>query len=107
MTEETEKLDQLSKVLIATGAINYLFAQVYDVNKSMKIIVSKNPDQRKIFEESILQKEDVLFSTLKKLAEVMEGLGNILNAHDSICPIDDRATREAFEIIVHGKDNVE
>lgn len=107
MTKESNTLDPLSKILVATSAINYLSNALYSVNKDIKTIVHLNPDQREIFENSILQREDVLFDTVKKLGVIMEQLGNILNDHDSICKIDRRITDEAFKIIIHGKDNIE
>lgn len=107
MNKESEKLDPLSKILVATGAINYLSNCLYSVNRDIKSVVHNNPRQREILEPGILQREDVLFSTVKKLSVIMEELGNILNAHDSICQIDERVTDEAFKIVVHGEDNIE
>jgi hypothetical protein len=37
----------------------------------------------------------------------MSKLGDYMNAHDCISPIDERITNAAFEIIIQGKDDTQ
>lgn len=98
-----EKLDSLSKILVATGAINYMAAQIYTVNDQMKFI----PDKDGIHKEGIRVKDEVLAQAVIKLSEIMEDLGDLINAHDCISPIDEYITTPAFDIIVQGNDDVD
>lgn len=46
-----ERLDQFSKILIATSAINYMANLMFTVNKEMKIILPKIEDKNKFIEK--------------------------------------------------------
>lgn len=96
-----EKLDSISKILIATGTINYLANLMFLLNKEMKMLVGKN----EIHTEGIVEKDKLLENTVKKLGEIMEELGDCLNKYDAVMPIDERITSEAFKIM-HGDDSV-
>lgn len=64
-------------------------------------------DVKDVLEETINKNSKELDFCLDHLKETMERLGNYMNNCDLICPIDVRITEEAFQILFHGKDNVE
>jgi hypothetical protein len=72
------------------------------VNEQIKMI----PDLKKTHAEGIKERDDMLFNVWGKLGDIMEEMGNLINNHDCLSPIDVRATREAFNIVVSGKDDV-
>ena len=96
------KLDNFSKIMLATGAINYMANCINSVNEQMKFV----PDPDQVHSEGIKQLDDILFDTWGKLGDIMEELADLMNAQDCISPIDVRATKSAFDIIVHKKDDV-
>ena len=96
------KLDSFSKIMLATGAINYMANCINSVNEQIKFV----PDPDQVHSEGIKQRDAILFDTWGKLGDIMEELGNLMNDHDCISPIDVRATKAAYDIIVHGKDDV-
>ena len=104
MKEETQmqKLDSFSKILLATQTINYMAHTLCRVNEALK----RFPDHHAVISEGNKDREEVIKTTLKKLSDIMEELGNVLNNYDCTLPIDERVTKGAFEIVIHGKDNV-
>ena len=104
-----EKIDSFSKILLATQTINYMAAQINQVKKDMEHIVSQNQhnNQGSVARASANDKEYLLGLCVGRLSDIMELLGNHMNNTDTIMPIDRRITDTAFEIIIHGKDNVE
>jgi len=96
------KLDNLSKIILATGAINYLAVSLDSVNEQIKMI----PDKEGTFEHGIQARDNLLFETWGKLGDIMQDLGNLINGQDCLTPIDIRVTKEAFNVVIHGKDNV-
>lgn len=97
------KLDSFSKILLATQSINYMANIAHSVNQQIKGI----PDPQGIFKPGIKHRDELLKLVVSKLGEVMNELGHCLNNADSVSPIDERITKQAFDIIIHGKDNVE
>lgn len=102
-----EKLDSLSKVLVATSAINYMANTLYSANQQMKYVVGLHPEEGKAHVDGITHRDEVLSQAVKGLADIMEELGNCMNEHDCISPIDVRITKEAFSVIIKGQDDVE
>jgi hypothetical protein len=100
----TEKLNNLSKILIATGQINYMASSIYDVNQQMKF---SGLDKKDAHKEGVEAKDELLEDVVERLAGIMEDLGNLINAHDCVCHIDERVSKVPFEIVVHGMDDVE
>ena len=99
----SQKLDAFSKILIATGQINYMAASINGVNEQMKFI----PDKDGIHKDGIKAKDDLLDEVVEKLGLIMEDMGNLINSHDCICTIDERVGKVPFEIIVHKMDDTE
>jgi len=54
----SQKLDSLSKILIATGQINYMAASIDSVNEQMKFL----PDAKGFHAEGIKEFDDTLSS---------------------------------------------
>jgi hypothetical protein len=96
----TQKLDSFSKILLATVTINYLASMLDGVNSDMKFI----PDPDKVHAEGIQKRQVALENAVEKLKEVMNELGD---AMDAVCPIDEYVTEPAFNVLCHGHDNVE
>lgn len=99
-----EKLDSFSKILIATGQINYMASAINGLNVQMKMTGLAKKD---VHAEGVKEKDELLEETVNKLAAIMEDLGNYMSNNDCICNIDVRLTTEAFKIIIHKQDDVE
>lgn len=96
----SEKLDSFSKILLATGTINYLASIIEEVNKDMKVFASPG----NVHAAGVQRREAALETALYHLKEVMEALGNAMN---EVCPIDQYVTTPAFNVLIHGHDDVE
>jgi hypothetical protein len=99
----SQKLDSLSKIIIATGQINYMAVSIDSVNEQIKFI----PDKKGVHKEGIEARDEILAETVTKLAAIMEELGNFVNNTDCICHIDTRVAATPFEIIIQGMDDCE
>lgn len=97
------KLDSLSKILIATGQINYMAASIDSVNEQIKFI----PDENGFHKDGIKEKDECLSDVALRLAAIMEDMGNLINSWDCICHIDERVSKVPFEILIHGEDDTE
>lgn len=95
-----QKLDSFSKIMLATGAINYLASMIEGLNSDMKRL----PDPDKVHAPGIEKREAAVESALGKLKEAMEVLGNSM---DECCAIDQYVTSPAFQVLIHGHDDVE
>lgn len=86
-----EKLGDLSptqKIQILCAAITYLGGQVEEVTKL--------PER---WSEDRVEREKVLNDGITSLCKVAEDFGNLLNAVDFTCEIDEMVTAVAFEIV--------
>lgn len=105
-----EKLDSLSKIMLATGAINYMAVSIDSVNEQIKMTKLAYKGKEKEFDdihgEGIQSRNEVLAETVKELGAIMEKLGNLINNQDALCPLDQYVTTPAFNVIVQGKDDV-
>ncbi len=99
----SEKLDYFSKILLATGQINYMASIVDGVNNEIKWL----PNQDGILSAGISEREEVLKSIVDDLTNTLEKLGDLMNGQDMCKPIDERITAPAFHILVHGEDELE
>jgi hypothetical protein len=94
----SQKLDSLSKILIATGQINYMAASIDSVNEQIKMI----PDENGYHAEGIKKRNELLAETVISLTAVMKKMGSLI---DCICTIDARVAQVPFEILVEGMDD--
>ena len=99
----SQKLDSLSKIIIATGQINYMAVSIDSVNEQIKFI----PDKEGVHKKGIEARNEILSQTVTKLAAIMEELGDFINNTDCICHIDTRVAKVPFEILIAGKDDCE
>ncbi|MGN7818818.1 hypothetical protein ACTJJB_01740 [Chitinophaga sp. 22536] len=99
----SEKLDTYSKILLATQTINYLASNMNTVITQVRSI----PGMSQIQIDGAAATEEVLIAALGQMTTVMEALGDYVNNVDMVCAIDERITNAAFQILIHGKDNVE
>lgn len=99
-----EKLDSFSKILLATGAINYMAASLNSVTQQIAFI-PKNVSETAA--ESVIRNNAELDKVLVALKDTMENFGNFMDGIDCVCPIDVRIYEVPFDIILHGNDNVE
>lgn len=97
------RLDSFSKILLATGQINYMAASMHAVNEQMKFI----PDEKKIHAEGIAERDIMLAEVVSDLMPIMEKLADLLNNRDCVCAIDERVSKVPFEILIDGKDECE
>lgn len=97
-----EKLDTLSKILLATQSINYMALQINTVNEHIKMIQNTNTALQK----GIIQRDNKLYETERHLTKIMTALGDFMNANDICSNIDARVTSQAFSIL-QGNDNIE
>lgn len=97
------KLDSFNKILLATGAINYMASGINGVNLQMVCL----PDPNGYHKDGIQSRFEILKEVEGDLFKIMEKLGDYMNDTDCITPIDVRATKEAFDIVSGDNDNVE
>ncbi|MBO9657521.1 MAG: hypothetical protein J7527_01725 [Chitinophagaceae bacterium] len=97
------KLDSLSKILLATGQINYLSASIDGVNEQIRML----PDENGFHAGGIQERDELLADVAVRLAGIMEDIGNLINDQDCLCPLDARVTKVPFEICVLGMDDTE
>lgn len=103
----SEKLNDFSKILLATSAINYMASQIDSVNKEMKAVQMGVPKHAEAIQSNIDYRNGVLLGSVQKLAEIMNELGDCMSNNDIVMPIDEKITTPAFDIIVHGEDAIE
>lgn len=96
---DTEKLDNFSKILLATQTINYLSGCLDRVTLSLAPI--KDDSVIELRERN----EKMLKSMAEKTADLCNELGDFMNAIDCVCPIDERIVKPAMDII-NGADDV-
>ena len=108
------KLDSFNKILLATGTINYMASALEGVRKNCQTIVSINSKKEsldefsnKVMIEGLASKNEMIDDALKKLCDVIEDLGNYLDGHDIVCPIDQRVYSVPLNILLHGMDEEE
>jgi len=61
----------------------------------------------KVMKDGLESKTEMMDETLKKLCSVIEDLGNYLDGHDIVCPIDERIYTVPLNILLHGMDEEE
>lgn len=110
----SQKLDNFNKILLATGTINYMASALEGVRKDYQTIVSINSKKEKhdefsdkVMKEGLESKNEMMADTLKKLCDVIEDLGNYLDGHDIVCPIDARIYSVPLNILLHDMDEEE
>jgi hypothetical protein len=112
---EPQRLDSMSKILLATSTINYMANTLNDVISNYKMIITVNstPDSpqtefsKNVMAEGLKEKEDFIAEMVKKLSGVVEELADYLNGADMVCEIDQRINNVPCEILLLGKDLVE
>lgn len=96
----SEKLDDYSKIIIATASINYMAHQINTVIAQTKGI--NNPEVQKMVNDN----ETVLFDFKGRIHEICEDMANFMNAVDMVQPIDDRIVTTVIEIL-NGEDDMD
>lgn len=98
-----QRLDSLSKILVATGQINYMAASIDSVNEQIKFI----PDKEGFHKDGIKARDEILRDVTSDLAAIMQKMGNLINAQDCICAVDMRVAKVPFEILIEKMDECE
>lgn|GEM_PF-2072319 len=80
----------------------------YDVDEELKIIVIKLiPDENGFHKAGIDERDFLLNEVVNDLPNIMNKMGDLINAHELICAIDQRVSAVPFDIVVHGEDYVD
>lgn len=108
----SEKLDDFSKILLATSTINYMASNLNDVKRDYEFLNSDSTNERsqiadKAMKDGLENHKKYLASTLKRLCDTIEELGNYMDGRDMVCAIDERVYDAPLDILLHGKDEVE
>lgn len=101
MAESNEKLDDFSKIVLATSSIAYMASQINRV-----ILSTPNPPDAAT-EYNLEEGRDLLTFSLQRLIPIMNALATHLNDAGIARHIDERATSPAFEVCVYGFDETE
>jgi hypothetical protein len=104
------QLDYFNKILLATFQINYMASSLNGSNQEMmmvKALVERKEGDGSIMANRIEQNFGTLKLALAGVVDVMEHLADYMNENDTVMPIDERISKPAFDILVHGKDEVE
>lgn len=97
-----ERLDSFSKILIATGQINYMASSIDGVQKQIVCL----PDENGYHKDGIEERRRLLEITVRRLTSIAQEMGEFINSRDMLCPIDIRVSKVPFEIL-GGMDEVE
>lgn len=97
------RLDSFSKILVATGQINYMAASINGANEQLKFI----PDENGFHTNGIKESDKLLADVVNDLSGVLEKMANLINAHDCICAVDLRVSKVPFEILIRKMDECE
>jgi hypothetical protein len=98
-----QKLDSFNKIILATGTINYMASSINGLNEQIKIL----KDKEGAFKDGIEQRDAILAEAVEDLKKVMNKLGDLINAQDAICAIDQYVVTPAFNVVVHGHDDAD
>lgn len=101
---EQERLQKISKIMLATGTINYLATHIHTINSEMRVTNLAYEDSP--HSETIHDQEQTLTKTLLHLEKAMDELADYMEAYDCLMPIDIAFTHVPFSIISGGMDEV-
>jgi len=100
----SEKLDNQSKILLATAQIAFMTKTIESARVNL---ISGSPEKDSVPGKLAADHEEFLNSIVAELSVLMEEIGDHMNGHDMICRIDERISAAPFAILVHGQDDVE
>lgn len=100
------KLDDYSKILLATSQINMLANNLNQI-KSGRWVFESLPFLNQAETEINAEIDKALRSTVEKLSNVFEELAVFLDGIDAVSPIDVRISKAASEILLFDKDETE
>lgn len=107
----SEKLDNFSKILLATSTINYMAASLNSANEQIKMVLYANRKEQndiaETMQEGIVERTEKLESVVADLCDIINRFGNFLNNIDAVCPIDERIYKAPIEILIDKKDDVD
>lgn len=98
-----ENLDYFSKILIATGNINYVANALSTLLAQRKTFTGDN----RAFKETNAEMEAELADTVEQLSGIYERLLDYMDDQDAVCQIDVRLSKVPYEILIEGMDEVE
>ncbi|CAG5001661.1 hypothetical protein DYBT9275_02715 [Dyadobacter sp. CECT 9275] len=109
---DSQKLDNMSKILLATSTINYMANTINGVIIDFQNIencqtTTQSDWPKQIMAESLKNKQEFMAEMTKKLSDIVEEFGNYLNDNDIVCEIDMRINRAPCEILLLGMDECE
>ena len=96
-----QKLDTISKILLATQSINYMATSLSRVTEQCKTVSSDD-----VVRGMVTNNENALLDHFNILKAAMMQLGDYMNSIDCVCPIDARILKPAFDIIARDRDDV-
>jgi len=97
-----QNLDDFSKILIATGNINYVANALSTLLAQRKMLTGDNKEIQEINAEM----EAELADTVEQLSGIYERLLDHMNDRDAVCEIDVRLSKVPCEILLEGMDEV-
>lgn len=105
--EKPQRLDAFSKILLATGQINWMANSLNGVIADYRMVTSASDGKsQNLIKEFLKDKEAFMDEVVGALSKIMEDLGDYLNNGDMVSEIDIRVGKAPFDIL-HGKDEVE
>jgi len=109
---EPQKLDNMSKILLATSTINYMANTINGVIIGFQNIencqtTTQSDSLKRIMAESLKAKEEFMDDIVKKMSDMVEEMSYFINDSGMICEIDQRINRVPCEILLLGMDECE
>lgn len=112
---EPQRLDSMSKILLATSTINYMANTINGVISNYQLINTVNsiayPDQSELSKTAmangLTEKQAFMAEMVKKLSDVVEDFADYINNCDMICQIDLRINSVPCDILLMGNDLVD
>lgn len=112
---EQQRLDNMSKILLATSTINYMANTINGVSGDYRLILSVNsaPEStiseifKKATEDDLVAQQNFLSDMTARLSGIVEEFADYINSKDMICQIDQRINSVPCDILLLGKDLVD
>ena len=102
---EKEKLQQVNKIMLATGTINYLATHIHTINQQMIFSNATHGDNP--HKQSLHDQKQTLNRTLLHLEKAMNELAEYMEGYDCLMPLDTLVIQPSFYVISEGMDEVD
>lgn len=101
---QKESLPKINKIMLATGAINYMATHIHTINREMSFTNGIHGDSP--HRQSLHEQQQTLSKAILHLDNVMQCLAEYMNGYDCLTSLDTLLLTPVFEVVSGGKDDV-